>query len=298
MLGQRLIVGALLIACLLGGVWADDAIDAVEAPQAVAEILRAETWPPGLIVLPLVSLLAVLAARELSGLLRDKSIDASPILTAGMALVGVLLTGIVPDRGTAFDGAATINTTTALVLVGSMIFYSLGKKTEGAVAAAGGALLGFAYIGLLLGFLVAIRREHSAWTLLWVIGCAKSCDIGAYFVGKSFGKRKLILWLSPGKTWEGLAGGVALAAIMGGLGGWALEANGIEPFGPLVGAASGAALGLVGQAGDLSASLLKRDAGAKDSGHSVPGFGGVIDVVDSLLLVGPVGFWLLRAITG
>lgn len=297
MLGKRLTFGALLIGLLVLGAWADAAIDRAAAPGALAPLIPGPTWPPGVIVLTVIAALAGLAARELARLLRGKGVEASAGLTAAMAVVGVLMTGIVPDRGSAFLGAASINTATALVVIAAMIVYSRGGKTEGALAAIGGALLGFAYIGLLLGFWVALRRQHEVWMLLWVILVTKATDIGAYFVGRFCGRRRLIAWLSPGKTWEGLWGGIAAAVVVGAAGGWALHGAGVPPLGPLTGAALALPLSVLGQAGDLSASLLKRDAGVKDTGGSIPGFGGVIDVIDSLLFVGPSAFWLLAALS-
>lgn len=294
MLSKRLTIGSLLIALLIAAAWVDATIDTTPAPDALRPVVPGPSWPPGVIVLVVIASLAALGSRELARLLRGKGVDASWALTGSMAVLGVLMTGIVPDRGSAFIGAATINTTTALVVVAAMIYYSRGGKTDGALAAVGGALLGFAYIGLLLGFWVALRRDHSVWILLWVILITKVTDIGAYFVGSLFGKHKLIGWLSPGKTWEGLVGGVACAIAVGAAGAWALRAADIGPLDPLWGALLALPLAVLGQMGDLSASLLKRDAGVKDTGGSVPGFGGVIDVIDSLLFVGPAAFWMLK----
>jgi phosphatidate cytidylyltransferase len=119
------------------------------------------------------------------------------------------------------------------------------------------------------------------------------CDTGAYFTGRSLGKHKLILWLSPGKTWEGLVGGIALASVFGVLGVWLGAVS--QPKYPIaLGLATGVVFALLGQAGDLMMSLLKRDAGIKDSGRSLPGFGGILDVLDSPLLVAPFAYWWLK----
>jgi len=175
-----------------------------------------------------------------------------------------------------------------------MVFYSRKQSVEGVVAATGGTLMAFVYLGLMFGFLLAIRRHHSVWTVLWVLLVTKSCDIGAYFTGRAIGRHKLIAWLSPGKTWEGLMGGLVLAAGVGALGAWLLQSRGITD-GPSVGlgAFAGVLFGCVGQAGDLMASMLKRDVGVKDSGSSLPGMGGLIDVLDSPLLVFPAAYWIL-----
>jgi phosphatidate cytidylyltransferase len=151
-------------------------------------------------------------------------------------------------------------------------------------------------LGLMAGFLLAIRREHEVWILGWIILIVKACDIGAYFTGKAIGTHKLIPWLSPGKTWEGLWGGVALSVVVSLLGLWMIDARtDYRVPGLLWGVALGVVLAITGQVGDLLESLLKRDAGKKDSGHSIPGFGGVLDVLDSPLLAAPVAFWWLRA---
>ncbi|MBU3729854.1 MAG: hypothetical protein FGM37_11510 [Phycisphaerales bacterium] len=103
------------------------------------------------------------------------------------------------------------------------------------------------------------------------------------------GRHKLIPWLSPGKTWEGFLGGMALAVAVGaGVGTW----GGLPAIDLRTGIALGAVMGVVGPFGDLLESALKRGAGMKDSGRIIPGMGGLFDVLDSLLLAGPVA-WLL-----
>jgi phosphatidate cytidylyltransferase len=163
-----------------------------------------------------------------------------------------------------------------------------GKNTEGTMAAGAAAAFAFVYLGLMPGTLLAIRAEHTAWVLAAALLTTKSCDIGAYFTGRAIGKTKLIPWLSPGKTWEGLIGGVLFASLV--------SLASLTPLAGLHWAYAllvGAVLAVVGQAGDLLASMFKRDAAVKDSGSSIPGFGGVLDVIDSPLLAGPVAYWLL-----
>jgi phosphatidate cytidylyltransferase len=117
----------------------------------------------------------------------------------------------------------------------------------------------------------------------------KSTDIGAYFGGRALGRHKLIPWLSPGKTWEGLVCGVLTAGLVG-----ALLARWIHlPTFPLPwwkGFVFGMVIGGIGQLGDLLESLMKRDAEVKDSGKLIPGFGGVLDVIDSPLLAAPFAY--------
>ncbi|MCA9312162.1 MAG: phosphatidate cytidylyltransferase, partial [Phycisphaerales bacterium] len=216
-------------------------------------------------------------------------------------IVGLSVSGLVPEEMEELSGVAIACTGAALVLLASFIFYSRGQTTQGVVSSASSTLLVFVYIGLMGGFLLVLRREYSAWLVLGVLLITKSCDIGAYFTGTAIGRHKLIPWLSPGKTWGGLAGGVATSMLLGGLAIWLISVQPAEVHGVRVdlewwhGALAGAVLGLVGQGGDLMASLLKRDAGVKDASTVLPGFGGVLDVIDSPLLVAPVVYWLLAA---
>ncbi len=301
MLKHRLALGPLLIVVLLVGAWVDEWIDRTPAPDSIAKMLGRETFPPGVIVFGLTMTLAILGGRELARILRHKGIEASTALTCVLAALGVCLTSLVPSTIGTPDGlllgVLVANAAMACVLLGSLAFYARKQETEGMIAAAGGALLGYVYIGILLGFIVAIRREHSAWILIWVLLVTKSCDIGAFFTGRAIGKRKLALWVSPGKTWEGLFGGMALAAIVGALGAMALSralGEGVWTPGVLEGAIAGGGFAVLGQLGDLMASLLKRDAGVKDAGGALPGFGGVLDVIDSPLVVGFVAYWWMR----
>lgn len=126
-----------------------------------------------------------------------------------------------------------------------------------------------------------------AWVLV-VILVTWIADSAAYLVGRSLGRRKLAPALSPNKTVEGALGGLAGAALVA-VGCFALFGL---PGEPLAAAGAGVALGIAGQIGDLSESLMKRQAGVKDSGNLIPGHGGILDRVDALLFALPVG-WLI-----
>jgi phosphatidate cytidylyltransferase len=123
-----------------------------------------------------------------------------------------------------------------------------------------------------------------AW-LLTVILVTWLSDTGAYLTGRSFGRRKLIPHVSPNKTWEGLIGGLALATITGVLCAWlfGLEIN------LALAALVGLTLAVIGVFGDLTESVLKRQAGVKDSGTLIPGHGGMLDRLDALLFTFPAG---------
>jgi phosphatidate cytidylyltransferase len=155
------------------------------------------------------------------------------------------------------------------------------------------------YLGFMLGFLLALRRSHSAWIVVGVVVVTKACDTGAYFTGRAIGRHKLIPWLSPGKTWEGLFGGVAASVIVGTALAAASRFLSEDDHVPLwLGAVCGTVFAVVGQLGDLAVSLFKRGAGIKDSSGILPGLGGVLDVLDSPLMVAPVAYWILTLALG
>ena len=122
------------------------------------------------------------------------------------------------------------------------------------------------------------RDEHGLYLLIWTFIITWSTDIGAYFVGRRFGRRKLAPSISPGKTVEGLYGGITAAALIGGA--WVLAMDLGKPLLALAPVFAAAA-----QVGDLFESGMKRRAGVKDSGAWLPGHGGVLDRLDGLVPV-------------
>ena len=177
-----------------------------------------------------------------------------------------------------------------LVVMLSAILRMRKAQTTGAVADVAVTVLGFLYITMLIGFVVDLRTM-GLFALLLFLTVVKVGDVSAYYVGSALGKRKLIPWISPKKTVEGFFGGLAgstLVALLWGLGGWPLW--GLALF--------GLSVGLVGQLSDAVESMFKRDAAAKDSGGTLPEFGGVLDLVDSLLLSAPVAYYLAKWIAG
>ena len=222
-----------------------------------------------------------------------------------VALVGAAVLasdpgGVAPLADGPGAGTVLLSLGLAAVVLGWSVLLTCSKtrSAERAIGLVSGVSVGFVFIGLLAGSWLWVRALSPAAFMVLAMLVIKSCDVGAYFTGRFLGRHKLILWLSPGKTREGLAGGMLLAAALAALLWWATGAGTGEsslPAAPLWAvAASGALLGLVGQVGDLFASALKRSAGVKDFARSIPGFGGVMDVGDSVLLAGPVTAALLR----
>jgi phosphatidate cytidylyltransferase len=297
-------LGPVLMGALICALWVDHLLDHAAMPGWFATIWSVltgadapATMPPGLALLALGLVICPMAAREFAAICRAGHVEVRDWWLAFAAVSGLLMFAIVPVQAPAVSSASIVATGATIVLVGSILLHTRHKQTHGATAAAGAALFSFIYLGLMFGFVLALRREQSAWVVLGVLMVTKSCDIGAFFTGKAIGKHKLIPWLSPGKTWEGLVGGVVTAALTAvGLVALARATglqSGVIELAWWQAAGAGVAFAVTGQAGDLFASVLKRDAGLKDSGRSLPGFGGVLDVVDSVLLVAPVAYWAI-----
>jgi phosphatidate cytidylyltransferase len=293
-LRHRLITGTLLTVALLALLWADGALSTrLRESEAVREWLG--TSEGALLLAFSLAVLAPLLARELAALLRGSGIAAPTALTVAAAVLGVAAVRAMPGAATPAAAAAIAGTAVWLVLAGALVAHTRGQRVEGVVAATGGTLLAFAWIGTMLGTWLLVRMQVGPWVMAGAVLTVKASDIGAYFTGMSIGRHKMIPWLSPKKSWEGLAGGIAFAALVGGLLAWwsgSLE-DPRDQVPVALGAVTGAVLGVLGPFGDLAESLLKRSAGAKDSGATLPGMGGLLDVLDSPLLAGPAVLWAL-----
>lgn len=176
------------------------------------------------------------------------------------------------------------------LLVGSVLLLSVSLK-RGAPSAMFG-LAGIMYIGGLVGSLGLLRmsREGREWAL-FVLLITWATDVGAYFGGRWLGRRKMAPTISPGKSWEGAIIGLVSACLSG------LILSGMMKVPLLFGIVAGGVLGILGELGDLTESLLKRYARVKDSGNLIPGHGGILDRFDSLLFTSAGGL-ILRALYG
>jgi phosphatidate cytidylyltransferase len=161
--------------------------------------------------------------------------------------------------------------------------------TNWALTVAGGV-----YLGVAGAHFISLRQlDNGQWWLLLALSGTWLADSGAYFIGRKFGKHKMTPGLSPKKSWEGLAGGVAFALFFNSLLAvvLSLALNVDLPW--WAGAALGLIGALIGVLGDLSISMIKREVGAKDTGHIIPGHGGVLDRLDSLLFTVIVSYYFI-----
>jgi phosphatidate cytidylyltransferase len=160
---------------------------------------------------------------------------------------------------------------------------------SGTIANCGANYISIIYLGLLSSFILAIRLDFGLWVLLMFIFVIKCSDIGAYTIGKLFGRHKFSPKVSPSKTWEGMVGAVGFAAVVA-----VLFAHIFDIMGILHAVVFGVSFAFIGQFGDLAESMLKRDAEQKDSvglnSVGVPGFGGILDVIDSPIAAAPFAY--------
>ncbi|NLY19473.1 MAG: phosphatidate cytidylyltransferase [Clostridiaceae bacterium] len=156
--------------------------------------------------------------------------------------------------------------------------------------------LGIVYIPFLLSFLFQVRFLENGFEFVWLIFVGTfSTDICAYFIGKFFGRSKIIPKISPNKTVEGTIGGAVGSVVFTTLYG-VLYINGYEELNIAVYhfIALGIICGTISQLGDWSASAIKRNVGIKDFGHIIPGHGGLLDRIDSLLFVAPAVYFYIQ----
>ncbi len=190
-----------------------------------------------------------------------------------------------------------------VAILGSMWLQATKRDNDRTFEAISTTLFGIFYIWFLASFLIKLRHLGSDGVLgsdLWnrsgtgylasCIAVSKVTDAGGYLVGRKIGRHKMIPRISPNKSYEGLVAGLAMSVGMAFLL-WHLRVLWIGPAWAV--ALFGFLVGGMGTMGDLAESLLKRGSGRKDSADLVPGFGGALDVVDSLLLSAPVAYLLL-----
>ena len=207
------------------------------------------------------------------------------------ARIPLILLGLLPMIG-AYSGESTgvlCGLTFALValLLHTLSRYSNFTQPYDVISRSG---FGYLYLGLCSAYLVLLMAlpQGRAWLMLLTAITAAS-DTAAFYTGSKFGRHKLCPAISPGKTWEGFAGG-----LLGSLGAALLVRHFFLPEQGLVWICLIVLLlGCLGAAGDLSESVIKRAFGAKDSGNLLPGHGGLLDRIDSLLLTAPVLYYLL-----
>ena len=293
MLRWRLAISAILIPGLCGIFY----LDALAGPSAP-------------ILLLLIIALAIRGAGELVDLLWTRSftpnrviVTACCVLVASAGWYGRF--GHMPIRVEG-DGNTLAQVLLAYAFTILILFLTAAyryREPGRSMETLSCELLIVSYLGVLLGVAVQLRWVAGADAGYLVIGSlvivTKAGDVGAYVLGRLFGRRKMVPLLSPGKTWMGGLGalvGSSVGAIL-----WLQIATPLfnsawQPPAWYWAAIYGLILGVVGLIGDLCESLIKRDVGKKDSSTMLPGFGGLLDLLDSVLYASPVAYMLWKGL--
>lgn len=184
--------------------------------------------------------------------------------------------------------------TVILMLLGGYCLWQYEHGDDFALTCLGLQVFGVFYFGVLGAYGVSLNHSqpHGNLWLVVTIALVWLVDAGAYFIGTHFGKRNILPRLSPKKTIEGLIGGTLVGLLAGALLGWLLQ-EALPPLGLLNGALLGLILGPVAFFGDALMSLIKRSLAVKDTGKLIPGHGGVLDRLDSMLWAMAVGYYFL-----
>lgn len=304
-LAKRLFFGTLMILGLAALLVSEGFLDSRNWFLAAVNV-------KGLGLTVLVALFVAAGCVELAKLARGKGLRppmvvmmvtatavASVPVWAG-ALADWLAESSMFGNGSVVGGAVTPAGITMVIvtvgLLGGALWQGLRCGNEGALGNLGMLCFAVVYLGLGCSFVVRIRlfgagSESAAGQIAHIVtflATVKSADIGAYLIGRKLGRHKWVPSISPAKTWEGFGGGVVLSMIVASLFGRVFGIMGLAQ-----GLAFGMAVAVAGQLGDLLESMLKRDAGSKDSASLVPEFGGVLDILDSIVVAAPFAYGLL-----
>jgi phosphatidate cytidylyltransferase len=244
----------------------------------------------------LVLMVAALSAWELTALLRRSAIPATGLVTIAASWAFPLAAALQePAVGTALLGLTIAGSLLALArtlhppsAAGEQPTATAPDPPTVTLAGWGLSIAAGLYVGVLLAPSIDLREHpNGVWWVALVLGATWACDTAAYFVGRQWGSHKLAPTVSPQKSIEGTVAGLAAAVLFCLLGGTLMAETGVRVAGLGIVVAIGAVLG------DLAESILKRHLAAKDSGWIMPGHGGLLDRIDSLILSGFFAYWYI-----
>ncbi len=233
-----------------------------------------------------VTLLAIFAFREFaraSGLYRDWWMTCAVyagIITVAAASLMSHPRGLEPGTGWyAFFVAVPVFAVALILLIPI-----LRNRARGELQGMSLAIVGFVYIGWMFGHLGFLANAINAYGFIcYIVFATELNDVAAFTFGKLFGRHPLRSEISPGKTWEGALGALAVSLLLPWLFRFSFPFFGVRQL-----ILTGLIIGIGGQLGDLSISVIKRDIGTKDMGATIPGHGGILDRIDSLIYVAPL----------
>jgi len=230
------------------------------------------------------SLIAIVGFKEFAratGLYRDWWMTG----TVYLGIVAVALTALFPHpRGGPPGWYGLFMTAPVYVIALLLLVPIILNRTAGQLQSLALAILGFLYIGWMFSHFPFLANSNQPYAyLLYLVFAVQLNDVAAFTFGKLFGRHTFRSNISPNKTWEGALGALAVSMALP----WLLRGT-FPHFGPVQLILSGLIVGIGGQLGDLSISIIKRDIGVKDMGALIPGHGGVLDRIDSLIYTAPL----------
>lgn len=278
MLKHRLLFGTLMtlvfVAIVIFDGWIDGSLTTSTADDRVLQ---------GTLLCILIALLVIPALLELSRLAEAKNLKIF-IPVSSIASILFASTWYWPQL-IQIPPHVYLLLLFALTLLGLFLCQYIYYGTSGVIANCGANCFCIIYLGFLSAFVLAIRLDFGLWPLLMFIFVVKSADIGAYTFGTLFGKHRFSPKISIAKTWEGMIGAVFTAVIVA-----IIFATNSDIMFWWLAAIFGVCFAFIGQFGDLAESMIKRDAERKDASNNVPGFGGILDVIDSPLVAAPFAY--------
>ena len=174
----------------------------------------------------------------------------------------------------------------------TFVLLFIRRENSQALVSIAVTMFGILYIAWFFSFFIKLKfLPQGALLVTFLVLVTKMGDVGAYFVGRFFGKHALIPRISPHKTIEGTIGGLAFSVVTALTGKYYLSNISLPHLLTL-----GLLLGILAQVGDLAESLLKRDCAVKDAGDSISGFGGMLDIIDSLIFTAPIFYFYVRVL--
>jgi phosphatidate cytidylyltransferase len=206
-----------------------------------------------------------------------------------LPLVPVCVGGLAMLVGAYYGGSEVLSVALAFTVIATML-WRLAEGADDFVRDATAGVFVTAYVPMLAGFAVLMLAEDDGdWRVLAFLLVTVASDVGGYVTGYRFGKHPMAPTISPKKSWEGFVGSLLTCGLVG----WAVVVYGLEGD-AWVGLTLGGVAAICATVGDLGESLIKRDLGIKDMGNLLPGHGGIMDRLDSLLIVAPVCWILLH----
>ncbi len=238
---------------------------------------------------PFIIAVAVVAALAFREFARVSRLADDPWTT------GAVYAGIAAMAATSIGGSVLLRRESAVLPIAMfaviLLIPILRDRPQQAVQRMSLGLIGFLYLGWMFGQLgVLANSPHAYGYICYLLIATEVSDVAAFAVGKAIGRHPMRREISPRKTWEGSLGALSMALALT----WVLRFS-FPFFGPWQLLLSGLIVGIGGQLGDLSISLIKRDIGTKDMGAAIPGHGGVLDRIDSLIFTAPLFLLLVNS---